>query len=151
MIRLDSSNFLTASETLRIPFHDLDPGGVVWHGRYFKYFECVRCTLFEGFDYSYKEMLNSGYLWPVVDTNVRYVRPLLLNQEIQVTARLREWELRLVVDYRIVDEEGVVYTKARTVQVPVDAVTHELQFGSPEILVQNVEAHLQALTESNKE
>jgi len=149
MIKLNTSNFLTASETLRIPFHDLDPGGVVWHGRYFKYFECVRCTLFEGFDYSYEEMMKSSILWPVVDTSVRYVRPLLLNQEILVTASLREWELRLVVDYRIVDENGVIFTKARTVQVPVDAVTHELQFGSPEILVQNVQARLQALTANN--
>jgi acyl-CoA thioester hydrolase len=150
MIQLSSSNFLMARETIRIPFHDLDPGGVVWHGRYFKYFECARCALFEGFDYSYEEMLKSSFLWPVVDTNVRYVRPLLLNQEIQVMASLKEWELRLVVDYRIVNEQGVIFTKARTVQVPVDAVTHELQFGSPEILIQNVQARIQALTKSSE-
>lgn len=150
MIKLSSSNFLTARETIRIPFHDLDPGGVVWHGRYFKYFECARCALFEGFDYSYEEMMKSSFLWPVVDTSVRYVRPLLLNQEIQVTASLKEWELRLVVDYRIVNEQGVIFTKARTVQVPVDAVTHELQFGSPEILIQNVQARIQALTKSSE-
>jgi acyl-CoA thioester hydrolase len=146
MIELNSSNFLTASETLRVPFHDLDPGGVVWHGRYFKYFERARCTLFEGIDYSYEEMKKSGFLWPVVDTKVRYVHPLLLNQDILVTASLREWELRLIVDYRIMDEKGVICTKARTVQVPIDAKTLELQFGSPEILVQNVKARLQALT-----
>jgi len=150
MIKLSSSNFLTAREAIRIPFHDLDPGGVVWHGRYFKYFECARCRLFEGFDYSYEEMMKSGILWPVVDTNVRYVRPLLLNQEIQVAASLKEWELRLVVDYRIVNEQGVIFTKARTVQVPVDAVTHELQFGSPEVLIQNVQARIQALTKSSE-
>ncbi len=146
MIRLNSSNVLTASETLRIPFHDLDPGGVVWHGRYFKYFETARCTLFEGINYSYDEMKESGFLWPVVDTKVRYVRPLFLNQRIEVSACLTEWELRLVVDYRIVDEKGVLYTKARTVQVPVVADTIELQFGSPEILVQNVQSCLQALS-----
>jgi len=148
MIKLNSSNCISASETLRIPFHDLDPGGVVWHGRYFKYFESARSALFDGLAYNYEEMVESGFLWPVVDTNVRYVRPLVLNQEIQVTASLREWELRLVVDYRITDENGITFTKARTVQVPVDVVTHELQFGSPEILIQNVQARLQALTES---
>ena len=146
MIELNSLNFLTASATLRIPFHDLDPGGIVWHGRYFKYFERARCLLFEGIDYSYEEMKKSGFHWPVVDTKVRYVRPLLLNQDIRVIASLKEWELRLVVDYRIVDEEDVIYTKASTVQVPVDAQTLELQFGSPELLIQNVQARLQALT-----
>ena len=38
MTKNDFSNCLTASENLRIPFYDLDPGGIVWHGRYFKYF-----------------------------------------------------------------------------------------------------------------
>ena len=150
MIKLDSSNFLTIKEAIRVPFHDLDPGGIVWHGRYFKYFECARCTLFEGINYSYAEMINSGVLWPVVDTNVRYVRPLVLDQKIQVTATLREWELRLVVEYIIRDEKDVIHTKARTVQVPVDAESHELQFGSPGMLIQNVQARLKALTMGTK-
>ena len=90
-------------------------------------------------------MKNSGYLWPVVDVSVLYVRPLTLNQEALVTACLREWELRLVVDYRIEDEQGVVFTKARTVQVPVDAETLELRLGSPKVLIENVQKRLKLL------
>ena len=142
-VKIDFANSLTATENLKIPFHDIDPAGVAWHGRYFKYFESVRCTLLEGVDYSYQGMQDSGCLWPVVDATVRYVRPLLLSQEVRVIACLREWELRLVVDYRIEDEKDVVYTKARTVQVPVDADTLELMFGSPEVLIQNVTKRLQ--------
>lgn len=149
MIEINSTNYLTASDEIRIPFHDLDPGKIVWHGRYFKYFENARTLLLESIGYSYKEMSESGVLWPVVDAQVRYVRPLILDQNVRVTASLKEWELRLVVDYRIVDALGVTYTRARTVQVPVDANTHELQFGSPDILIQNVQERLQALSTSN--
>lgn len=149
MIEINSSNYLTASDEIRIPFHDLDPGKIVWHGRYFKYFENARTLLLESIGYSYKEMSESGVLWPVVDAQVRYVRPLILDQNVRVAASLKEWELRLVVDYRIVDALGVTYTRARTVQVPVDANTHELQFGSPDILIQNVQERLQALSTSN--
>ena len=149
MIELNSSNYLIASDEIKIPFHDLDPGNVVWHGRYFKYFENARTLLFEGIGYSFDEMTESGILWPVVDVNIRYVRPLLLNQEVRVSACLKEWELRLVVDYDIVDKQGVTYTRARTVQAPVDANTHELVFGSPEILITNVQACLQALSTRN--
>lgn len=138
MLKTDFSNCLTAEVDIRVPFFDLDPAGVAWHGRYFQYFELARCALFEKFDYSYDAMETSGYLWPVADTTVRYVRPLLLNSEVLVTACLREWELRLVVDYRIDDADGVLYTKARTIQVPVDATTHELILGSPQVLVDNV-------------
>jgi acyl-CoA thioester hydrolase len=138
MIKTDFSGCLTAAVDVQVPFFDLDPAGVAWHGRYFQYFELARCALFEGFDYSYKQMESSGYLWPVADTEVRYVRPLTLDQKVRVTACLREWELRLVVDYKIEDAAGVLYTKARTVQVPVDAETLELTLGSPQALIDNV-------------
>lgn len=144
-INNDFSNCLTASEKFCVPFHDIDPAGVAWHGRYFKYFESVRCILLEQVDYSYEGMIDSGFLWPVVETAVRYVRPLTLSQHATVTACLREWELRLVLDYRIEDEHGTVCTKARTIQVPVDANTHELTLGSPDILIENINRRLHTL------
>ena len=145
MLKSDFSNCLTASVPIRVPFFDLDPAGVVWHGRYFQYFELARAALLEGVDYSYDGMENSGYLWPVADAQVRFVRPLTLDQEATVTACLREWELRLVVDYKIEDGNGEVMTRGRTVQVPVEADSLELTLGSPQILLDNVDKKLQAL------
>lgn len=145
MIRTDFSNCLTATVDIRVPFFDLDPAGVVWHGRYFQYFELARCALLERVHYSYTEMESSGFLWPVADTQVRFVRPLTLNQQAQVTACLREWEMRLVVDYRIDDGHGEVLTKARTIQVPLEADTLELTLGSPQTLIDNVHRELQKL------
>jgi acyl-CoA thioester hydrolase len=142
MIRTDFSNCLTASESLRVPFHDVDPAEVVWHGRYFKYFEAARSSLMDSLEYNYAAMMESGYVWPVVDTSVRFVRPLVLGQRFVVTACLREWELRLVIDYKVVGDDGVLCTKARTVQVPIDVTTKELRIGSPPILLEKVRAHL---------
>lgn len=143
MIRTNFSGCLTATADVRIPFFDLDPAGVAWHGRYFQYLELARCALFEDIDYSYEQMEQSGFLWPVADTEVRFVRPLVLNQRVRVTACLREWEMRLVVDYKIEDDEGVLYTRARTVQVPVDADTLELTLGSPQPLIDRVVRRLE--------
>jgi acyl-CoA thioester hydrolase len=143
MSKADFSNGLTASESMRVPFHDVDPAGVVWHGRYFKYFEQVRRTLLEDLDYSYESMMASGYIWPVVDASVRFVRPLQLDQTFKVSACIVEWELRLVVEYRIHGEDGILYAKARTVQVPVDATTRELLIGSPRKLIERIEQRLQ--------
>lgn len=145
MARTDFSKGITATESLRVPFHDVDPADVVWHGRYFKYFEEVRRTLLESLDYSYASMMESGYVWPVVDTSVRYVRPLQLDQRFTVTACIVEWEMRLVIEYRIHDEDGVLCTRARTVQVPVDADTRELLIGSPPVLIERIEKRLSCL------
>ena len=150
VVKLDSSNCLTASECVQIPFYDIDLAGIVWHGHYLKYFELARCVLLEGIDYSYRAMKRSGFLWPLVDTQIRYIHPLVLDQEVLVTASLKEWELRLVFDYRITDKDGVVCTKGRTVQVPVEAKTNTLQLGSPEVLLNNVENRKRALSQSSQ-
>ena len=31
---------------IKIPFYDLDPMNIVWHGNYIKYLEQARCKLF---------------------------------------------------------------------------------------------------------
>jgi acyl-CoA thioester hydrolase len=129
---------------LRVPFHDVDPAEVVWHGRYFKYFEAARAKLMDSLDYSYAAMVESGYVWPVVDATVRFVRPLLLSQLFVVTACLREWEMRLVIDYKVVGDDGILRTKARTIQVPIDVTTKELRIGSPPILIEKVRASLES-------
>lgn len=146
MTELNTAGLLAARETVKIPFHDIDPAGVAWHGRYFKYFEQARVKLLEDISYSYTQMHASGYLWPVAETKVRYLRPLLLEQVATITATLTEWELRLVVDYTIHDAAGNLCTKARTIQVPVSAETHELQFGCPDVLLGNVATRIAQLS-----
>ncbi len=126
--------FSTETE-ISIPFHDVDAMQVVWHGRYVKYFETARCNLLESFDYSYEQMLESGYAWPVVDMRIKYVKPLRFNQKVIVETQLVEWEYRLKVKYRIRDaESGVTLTKGYTIQVAVDMETQEMCLESPLIL-----------------
>jgi acyl-CoA thioester hydrolase len=144
MPKPDFSNGLTATVLLRVPFHDVDPANVVWHGRYFKYFEDARRTLLEELDYSYACMIESGYIWPVVDASVRFLKPLQLDQRFSVTACIVEWELRMVIEYRILSEDGTLCTGGRTVQVPVDKDTRELVFGTPSILVERIEERMRA-------
>jgi len=123
---------------VRAPFHDVDPANVVWHGHYFKYFELARCALLEKIGYDYDEMARSGFVWPIVDTRARFVKPVRFNQEVIVRAVLREWELRLVIDYAIVDDAGIEYTRASTTQVPLHAETLELCLGTPAVLVERI-------------
>ena len=95
----------TAEVELTIPFHDVDMMGVAWHGNYFRYFEIAREALLNQFDYGYRQMKESGYLWPVVDTRVKYRHALTFEQRIRVRARLEEFENRLRIGYEIFDAE----------------------------------------------
>jgi len=126
---------------LEIPFQDGDPMGVTWHGNYFRYLEAARCALLDKMAYGYKAMMESGYLWPIVDTRMKFMRPTVFQQRIRVVATLQEYENRLKIGYEISDiESGERVTKGYTIQVAVDKSTNELCFVSPPILFEKVRA-----------
>jgi acyl-CoA thioester hydrolase len=126
---------LSLEVTLSPTFHDCDPMHVVWHGNYFKYFEIARCALLQRYDYDYPQMRDSGYVWPVVDARVKYIRPLLYGQALRVRATITEWENRLKIAYEIRDAESdQVLTRAHTIQVAVDAATNEMLYLCPSVL-----------------
>lgn len=82
----------SAEIDLTVPFHDVDAMGVVWHGHYLRYMEIAREALLNQFNYGYRQMEASGYLWPVVDARVKYRAPLTFEQPVRVQARVEEYE-----------------------------------------------------------
>jgi len=134
---------IKASIEMEIPFQDLDPMGVAWHGNYFRYFEAGRSNLLRKIDYDYPQMRASEYMWPIVDTRVKYVGPLEYGQWVRVDAGITEWENRLRIDYEIHDvNSGKRLCRAHTIQCAVDARTGELQFVSPAALTDRIQAYL---------
>ena len=126
-----------------VPFFDVDTMNVVWHGHYVKYLEVARCALLHKIGHNYTAMLESGYAWPVIDMQLRYVRGAVFGQTINVRASLVEWENRLKVNYLITDlVSGERLTRATTVQVAVEIATREMQLASPKIFTDAVERAL---------
>lgn len=135
----------SAKVHIEIPFHDVDPLNIVWHGHYCKYFEIARCALLKDIQYTYEDMRTSGYAWPVIDVKIKYVQPLVYQQTIIVEAKLSEWEHRLKIDYCIFDAvTGRKHTKGFTTQVALKMANHELQFESPQILLDKLHAYTEA-------
>lgn len=126
---------LTAAHEIEVQFYDVDAMRVVWHGNYVKYIEDARCRLLRMFDYDYNDMEESGYLWPIVDMRIKYVKSAEFGDKIRVEATLVEYETRLKISYRIFNAKtNQVLTKAYTVQVAVSMENNEMEFESPEIL-----------------
>ncbi len=128
---------------MEVPFFDVDSYRIVWHGNYPKYFEIARCQLLEEIGFPYTKMEETGYFFPVIDLQVRYVKPIVFRQQIKVSAMLKDWEHKLVIDYRIHDAQtGEKLTKARTQQVAVLMPGNITQFQSPQELIDKVTAKL---------
>jgi len=134
---------LHAEVDLKIPFFDVDSMDVVWHGHYVKYLEIARCALLDKLHYGYVQMRDSGFAWPVIDLQVRYIRPARFGQKVRVRADLVEWENRLKLNYLITDvETGERMSRGSSVQVAVEMKTGEMQLVSPKILLDAVKRSL---------
>ncbi|WP_255303141.1 acyl-CoA thioesterase [Cobetia sp. 5-11-6-3] len=131
----------SATVEMEVPFHDVDMMEVAWHGHYVRYLEIARCKLLDMLDYNYPQMRESGYAWPVIDLRLRYAGPARFGQRIAVTARLREWENRLKLDYVIRDvESGKRLTRGHSVQVAVGLADGEMLLASPPALSERLAA-----------
>lgn len=139
-------SMISVTVPITVPFHDVDMMTYAWHGHYAKYFEIARCELLNKIDYNYLQMSESGYMWPVIDMRIKYIKPAKFGMVISVQAQLAEFENRLKINYLITDDDGVKLTKAHTVQVAVNIASQEMCFVSPNIIGEKVRQH----TEANK-
>ena len=134
-----AEGIITKDVELDVPFHDVDMMEIVWHGHYMKYLEIARCVLLDAFNYGYQEMHLSGYIWPIIDMQVRYIKGARFGQKIKVRASLVEWENRLKINYLITDAtNGERLTRATTVQVAVHRETGEMCLASPPVLFERL-------------
>lgn len=134
---------LAASAEIVVPFHDLDPVEIVWHGNYVKYLEVARDQLMNRIGYSHDAMRASGFVWPVVELKLRYLQAARLRQKLRVRASILEYEHRLKIVYEISDAaSGRRLTRAHTVQVAVRLDTGEMLFQTPLVLREKIEAAL---------
>jgi acyl-CoA thioester hydrolase len=137
---------IAATVDLEVPFHDVDLAGVVWHGHFLKYLENARWALMKRIGFELDAMIASGFLWPIISVQVKYVRAVRYGERLRVHASLVEWETRLVVNYLVVDRADETRVgRAQTVQVAVDKQSHAMQWQSPPCLVERVHAALQSV------
>lgn len=119
---------------LDIPFFDVDSLAIVWHGHYVKYLEMARCAFLDSIAHDYTVMRDSGYVYPVVKLDVKYIKPATFGQRIRVGLAVTEFESCLKIDYTIEDRQsGNRLTRASTSQVAVCIDSGQMQFQTPDV------------------
>jgi len=119
---------------LKVPFHDVDPMGIVWHGNYIKYFEVARDELFNSLGVDLPEFsMNSGILFPIVKTSAKYIHPLRYRDEFVCEARIVEAKRKIVVDFEIrLASDGTLCSRGQTEQLAISLPEMKLELNIPE-------------------
>jgi 4-hydroxybenzoyl-coA thioesterase domain protein len=134
--------FCRHSHIIQVPFFDVDPMRIVWHGNYVKYLEVARCSFLDSIGYGYDEMGRRGFSWPIVKMDLKYIRPARFGQTIRIDMAISEIDSCLRIDYTLSDEKtGEKLTRASTTQAAVSLETGEIQFQTPESWLEAIRSH----------
>lgn len=91
---------------LRTLYVDTDRSQVVYHANYLKYFEFGRATLMREAAYPYKDIEASGYIYPIIKTELNFYSPLYYDDLMFIHTRPAKLELvKLQFDYLITRAE----------------------------------------------
>ncbi len=122
------------SVRMQVPFHDLDPLQVVWHGNYLKYFDITRFALFSaaGVDLMAYQR-EKQIMFPITRTAVKHVYSLGPFDEFDCKATVAEAYYKITLNFEIrLASSGKLCARGSSDQVAVTLPEKELQFEIPE-------------------
>ena len=87
---------------IEVRYAETDMMGVVYHGSYLPWLEVARTALLAAEGLPYRELEAQGYFLPVIEVQLRYLRPARYAETVTVHAIMREKPaLRLRIDYEL--------------------------------------------------
>ena len=131
---MNGTNYKSCEIKLSVPFHDLDPLHMVWHGNYLKYFDMARSELFTGsgvdlFEYFKK----TNFLFPITKTATKHIASLRYRDAFTCKATCLEAQYKIVIDFKIrLAQDNKIFAKGRSEPVAVKYPEMEMLFEIPQ-------------------
>lgn len=130
------SNYMSLFQSeyeLKVSFEDLDPMNVVWHGNYLRYLEQARCDLLSKLKYTYIDMKNDGFVYPVAKLKVKYIKSASLDDILVVKLDIISIEPTLDIKYKIFNKKtNEKIFEAKTMQICFDIHNRQSVYVAPE-------------------
>ncbi|MBC7961832.1 MAG: acyl-CoA thioesterase [Steroidobacteraceae bacterium] len=134
--------------SIKVRFNEVDAYRVAWHGHYVAWMEVGRSALAGRFGLDALQLTELGYLGPVVNLEIKYLRPASFNDELTVRTRLVPGDsATLVFESTIVDGNGLKLAVGLTTHALTD-LDGVLQFQLPVAVAQRLAAMKTWLDES---
>lgn len=105
----------------QVRFEEVDPVGIVWHGRYPSYLEDARTALGTRYGLGYEDFIHHEIMAPIKRMYLDYRLPLRFRDEFTVQAILH-WNdaARLDFEFVIRNAAGETATTGYTIQIMLD-------------------------------
>ncbi len=142
-MRISPGKDIRCHETvLKVRFNEIDAYNVAWHGHYVSWMEVGRNELAGRFGLNAQDISAAGFLAPVVELELKFLRPARFNDELRIRTSVRRMETAtLEFHCTIVGPDGKKCATGRTVLSLIDK-NGNLQYSLPPAIRERVECLL---------
>lgn len=111
---------------LRVRYGETDRMGFVYYGFYAQYYEVGRVETMRKLGFPYKKLEDSGILLPVLDLEIKYIKPAFYDDMLTVKTSIAEMPAtRIKFLYEIFNQEKQLINQGKTTLVFVDQSKHK--------------------------
>ena len=116
---------LETTTTVRVRYAETDQMNVVYHGNYAQYFEVARAECIRGFGFTYKEMESLGVMMPIVDLQIKFLRPAHYDDLLTIKTTLRELPTnhKIEFNHEVYNEKQELLTIGKVILYFIDVST----------------------------
>jgi acyl-CoA thioester hydrolase len=109
---------------IRIRYAETDQMGYVYYGNYAIFYEVARVEALRSLNFSYNELEKSGIMLPVLELQIKYIKPAFYDDEIEIETTLSEMpKARIKFEYKTYNQIGDLLNFGNTTLVFVDIKT----------------------------
>jgi len=131
---MDEQERYSYEVTLKVPFFDLDPMQIVWHGNYLKYFDIARSELYDHLGVNLFAFHDrTRCIFPIIRSSVKHIHPLRRGDEFICRATVKDARSKIVIAFEIrLVRDGTICARGSTEQVAVLGPDMEMVYTIPE-------------------
>lgn len=112
---------ITNQTKIRVRYGETDQMGYVYYGNYAQFFEVGRVEWLRALGASYKSLEESGIMLPVIELNIKYMKPARYDDLLTITTKLSKKPLvKIEFDFEVRNEKDELLTTGYTSLVFMD-------------------------------
>lgn len=102
----------------RVRYGETDQMGYCYYGNYAQFLEIGRVECLRSLNFSYKVLEDNGILLPVLDLNIKYIKPAFYDDLLTIETKISSLpKARIEFTYQIFNEANELITTATTTLV----------------------------------
>ena len=126
---------------IRVRYGETDKMGYAYYGIYPQYYEVGRTELIRSFGLSYKKLEDEGIMLPVLNLEIKYLKPAFYDDELTIKTKLMKMPaIRIEFEYEVYNQNGELLNMGNTTLVFIDAKTRKPR-KAPQDFLEQLDIH----------